>query len=66
MCLKCREEVTNSHAQISLIDDDFGIVFKLFLFDANIKKEACGILESFLSFLFKEYMKRKSPITCYV
>jgi hypothetical protein len=50
MCLKCREEVTNPHAQISLIDDDFGIAFELFLFDTNIKREACGILESFLSF----------------
>ncbi len=59
MCLKCREEVTNPHAQISLIDDDFGIAFELFLFDTNIKKEACGILESFLSFK-RIYENKKS------
>jgi hypothetical protein len=26
----CREEVTNPLAQVSLIDDDFGIAFELF------------------------------------
>ncbi len=57
--MKCKEEVINPHAQISLIDDDFGIAFELFWFDTNIKKEACGILESLFSFL-RIYEKRKS------
>jgi hypothetical protein len=50
MCLKCREEVTNPHAIVNLIDDDSKIAFELLLFDINIKKEVCGVLESFLSF----------------
>jgi hypothetical protein len=43
MCLKCRKKVTNP--LVNLIDDDFGIAFKLFLFVTNIKKEVCGVLE---------------------
>jgi hypothetical protein len=49
MCLKCREEVTNPPTQVSLIDDDFEIAFEFF-FATNIKKEVCGVLESFVSF----------------
>jgi hypothetical protein len=30
MCLKCKEGVTNPLAQVSLIDDDFGIAFEFF------------------------------------
>jgi hypothetical protein len=48
MCLKCREEVTNPLAQVSLIDDDDSrIHFELFLFTTNIKKGICNVLESF-------------------
>jgi hypothetical protein len=50
MCLKCKEEVTNSPTQVNLIDDNFGIIFELFLFAINYKKKVCGVLESFLSF----------------
>jgi hypothetical protein len=45
MCLKCRKKITNPLAQVSLIDDDFGIGFVLFLFATNIKKEFRGVLE---------------------
>jgi hypothetical protein len=45
MCLKCRKKITNPLAQVSLIDDDFGIAFALFFFVTNIKKEFCGVLE---------------------
>jgi hypothetical protein len=31
-----------------LIDDDFGIVFELSLFASNIKREVCGVLDSFI------------------
>jgi hypothetical protein len=31
-----------------LVDDDFKIVFGLSLFASNIKKEVCGVLDSFL------------------
>jgi hypothetical protein len=50
MCLKFKEETINPYAQVSLIDDDFGIAFELFLFASNIKKKVCGVLDSFLSF----------------
>lgn len=56
LCLKCREEVTNPFAQVSLIDHDFRIDFELFLFTTNIKKEICSVLESFFPFkrIFEE------------
>jgi hypothetical protein len=57
MCLKCKEEVTNPFAQVSLIHDDSRIDFELFLFTTNIKKEICSVLESFLP--FKKYLKKK-------
>jgi len=47
MCLKCKEKITNLLAQISLIDDDFGIILDLSLFITNIKKEVCGVLKLF-------------------
>jgi hypothetical protein len=58
MCLKCKEEVTNSPTQVNFIDDNFGIIFELFLFTINYKKKVYGVLESFLSFK-KRYEKRK-------
>ncbi len=45
MCLKCRKKITNPLAQVSLINDDFGIAMNYFLFATNIKKEICGALE---------------------
>jgi hypothetical protein len=50
MCLKFREEITNPSTLVNLIDDDFGIVFQLFLFVSNIRRKVCGVLDSFLSF----------------
>jgi hypothetical protein len=47
MCLKCKEKVTNPFAQVNLIDDDYKIVFKFFIFVINIKKVVCGVLEFF-------------------
>jgi hypothetical protein len=45
------KNATNPFAQIILIDDDDSrITFELSLFVTNIKKEACVVLESFLSF----------------
>jgi hypothetical protein len=45
-----KEEITNPPTQVNLIIDDYNIVSKLSLFVTNIKKEVCGVLESFLSF----------------
>jgi hypothetical protein len=41
------------------IDDDSIITLELSLFISNIKKEVCGVLDSFLSFL-KKYEERKT------
>ncbi len=48
MCLKFREKIKSPYALVSLINDDFGIVFELFLFVSNIKREVCDVLDSFL------------------
>jgi hypothetical protein len=42
-----------------LINDDFGITFKLHSFVINIKKKVCDVLELFLYFL-RKYEKKKS------
>ncbi len=53
-----KEEITNPPTQVNLITNDSNIVFELSLFTTNIKKEVCGVLESFFYFLSK-YEKRK-------
>jgi hypothetical protein len=40
------------------MDNDFAIILEFFLFASNIKKEVCGVLNSFLSFL-RKYEERK-------
>ncbi len=42
-----------------MINDDFGITFKLHSFVINIKKKVCDVLELFLYFL-RKYEKKKS------
>jgi hypothetical protein len=41
------------------MDGDSASVFELSLFAFNIKKEVCGVLDSFLSFL-RKYEERKT------
>jgi hypothetical protein len=41
------------------MDDDSTIILKLSLFTSKIKKEVCGVFDSFLSFL-KNYEERKA------
>jgi hypothetical protein len=51
MCLKLKEKITNPSNLVNLIDDDFGIAFELSLnIVSNIRREVCGVLDSFLSF----------------
>jgi len=59
MCLKFREKFTNLSTLISLIDDDYRIVFELFSFASNIKRKVCGALNSF-SFFKKKIWKKKN------
>jgi len=49
MCLKFREKITNPSTLINLINDNFGIAFELSLFTSNIKREVCGVWDSFSS-----------------
>lgn len=50
MCLKFKERVTNSLAQVNLIYDDSKVVHELALLASNITRDVCDGLESFLSF----------------
>jgi hypothetical protein len=64
MCSKGREEVRNPPTLVNLINDDFGIVFELSFCVINMKKKVCGVLESFLSFLFKHEEKILHNMLC--
>ncbi len=59
MCLKFREEITNSSTVVNLIDDDSRITFELSLFASNIIREVCGVFSSFLSIL-RKFEERKA------
>jgi hypothetical protein len=41
------------------MDDEAAIILELSLFASNIKKEICGVFDSFLPFL-KKYEKKKA------
>ncbi len=59
MISELKEDVGNIvHNLNKFMDDDFVIILELCLFTSNIKKEVCGILDSFLSFL-RKYEERK-------
>jgi hypothetical protein len=48
---KLKEDVGIIHNLNQFMDDDCAITLELSLFTSNIKKEICGVLDSFLSFL---------------
>jgi hypothetical protein len=56
MSLKLKEEFGISFNLQDLVDDDFVVTQELSLFASNIRKEVCGVLDGFLSFL-KKYEK---------
>jgi hypothetical protein len=58
MCLKHKEEVTNSFAQINLIENDYGIAFE-FIFLLSISREKFMVFLN-ISFFLKRYGKKKS------
>jgi hypothetical protein len=47
---------------VNLIDNDFGIDFKLYLFATNIKRVVCDVLEYF--FLKKKIIKKSHKMLC--
>jgi hypothetical protein len=59
MSSKLKEDVGIAQSLNQFMDDDFAIILELSLFISNIKKEVCGVLDSFLSFL-RKYEKRKA------
>jgi len=42
--------------------DEYGLVHELVLLGSNIRKEVCGVLDSFVSFL-KQYERKKTHNT---
>jgi hypothetical protein len=56
MCLKFGEEITSPSTLVNLIDDDYEIASKLYLFASNIRREVCCVLD-FFSFFFKKLKK---------
>jgi hypothetical protein len=51
MCLKLKKNNTSPSILANLIDDDFGIAFELSLnLVSNIRRDMCGVSNSFLSF----------------
>jgi len=62
ICLKFKEEITNPSTPVILIDDDLWIIFELFLFTSNNRREVCGVLDFF--FFLKENLKKEKLITC--
>jgi hypothetical protein len=59
MNFKLKEESRISFNLQDLIDDDSIVAQKLSLLASNIRKEVCGVLDSFLSF-FKKYKGNKT------
>jgi len=59
MNLRLKEENQVFFSLKTLIDDDSIIANALALMASNIRREVCGVLDSFLSFLMK-YKNKKS------
>ncbi len=53
MSLKLKEKPKNAPSFQTLMQEDFGVALDLICLASNIRKEVCGILDSFLSFLYK-------------
>ncbi len=48
----------------SLMKDEYGLVDELVLLGSNIRKEVCGVLDSFLSFLHQYERKKAHNMVC--
>jgi len=53
MSLKLKEEPKNAPSFHTLMQEDFGVALDLICLASNIRKEVCGVLDNFLSFLNK-------------
>ncbi len=59
MSLKLKEEPKNAPFFQTLMEEDFGVALELICFASNIRKEVCGVLDIFFSFL-KKFDERKA------
>jgi hypothetical protein len=59
MSLKLKEEQKNAPSFQTLVEEDFGVALELICLASNIRKEVCGILDIYLSFL-KKFDERKT------
>jgi hypothetical protein len=57
--LKLKEEPQNTPFFQTLMEEDFNVALELICLVSNIKKEVCGVLDIFLSFL-KKFDERKT------
>jgi hypothetical protein len=57
--LKLGEESKNAPSFQTLMEKDFGVALELICLASNIRKEVCGVLDNFLSFL-KKISERKT------
>jgi hypothetical protein len=59
MSLKLKEKPKNAPSFQTLMEEDFGVALELICLVSNIRKEVCGVLNIFLSFL-KKFDERKT------
>jgi hypothetical protein len=59
MSLKLIKEPKNAPSFQTLMEKDFGVALELTSMASNIRKEVCGVLDSFFSFL-KKFDERKT------
>jgi hypothetical protein len=53
MSLKLKEKPRNAPSFQTLMEEDFSVALELICLASNIRKEVCGVLDNFLSFLKK-------------
>ncbi len=59
MSLKLRKELKNAPSFQTIMEKDSGVAFEFVCLASNIRKEVCGVLDNFLSFL-NEFDERNS------
>ncbi len=59
MSLKLKEKLENAPSFQTLMEEDSNVALELICLTSNIRKEVCGILNSFISFL-KKFNERKT------
>jgi hypothetical protein len=58
MSLKLIEDLKNIPSSLALMEEDSSVAHELICLASNIKKEVCGVLNGFFSFLKKIYERK--------